>query len=631
VATIRQRVNAHRPDVYHRSFWRVGTRWRRHSRRADSVRIVPTLRPDHADRPATRPAQARAEQAMKMVEGAPGGIFLSYRREDTEHAAGRLGDRIALRFGRPRLFVDIDSIPPGADFVEAIERAVASCEVLVALIGPRWTTALNDQGARRLDDPDDFVLLELRTALRRKIPVIPVLVDGAPMPNKTELPRDLEPLTRRNAVRLDAESFTQDSQWLVDTLARLVRSADAEARPAVASNPTTTSPDEAPTNDDSVAAGAQLVTPGATHRWIDVRRSRRTFIKIAAGAATLGATGIGALVLSRNKSSGRPAPVWTFETGGPVYSSPAVDNGLLYVGSNDQNLYAIDALEGRQVWRYETGGAVTSSPMVVNGVVYVGSNDQNVHAVTAATGVRRWSFATEGIIHSSPTVDNGVLYVGSRDHNVYAVNVDNGEQVWRFTGNDWFNSSPLAVDGSIFIGCRDMNVYALDGRTGEKRWSYTTASSVDSSAAVSGSTLWIGSDDHHVYALNSESGAWIWDFDTGGGVVSSPSVVGDVLYVGGYDGYLHALDVTTGLERWRHRTGNIIRSSPAVVGGVVYIGSRDFSLYAVDAQSGLLRWQFATEAPIDDSSPLVVGDLIYIGSLDHRVYALSAKTGPTES
>jgi hypothetical protein len=173
-----------------------------------------------------------------MGSSTTSGVFLSYRREETKHAAGRLADRIAERFTSSRVFVDVDSIPPGVDFSKATRDAVSRCDVLLALIGPRWTTIADAYGRRRLDDPDDFVVLELRTALERGIPVIPVLVDGAHMPKRTELPPGVEQFTLRNAVRIDAENFRQDVGWLLTELAKILpaaRTGEArEPRPAPA-------------------------------------------------------------------------------------------------------------------------------------------------------------------------------------------------------------------------------------------------------------------------------------------------------------------------------------------------------------------------------------------------------------
>src|SRR4026208_534969 len=127
------------------------------------------------------------------------GIFVSYRRDDSSGHAGRLADRLVEHFGRNRIFVDIDTIEPGEDFVTVIENAVGSCEILIAVIGRSWLSA---SGTGRLDNPNNFVRLEIATALRRKVRVIPALVQRATMPKPQDLPEDLAKLTRRNAIEL---------------------------------------------------------------------------------------------------------------------------------------------------------------------------------------------------------------------------------------------------------------------------------------------------------------------------------------------------------------------------------------------------------------------------------------------
>jgi TIR domain len=143
-----------------------------------------------------------------------GGIFISYRREETASYAGRLYDRLADRFSEDQIFIDVDSIKPGGDFIQAVERALVSCSVLLAVIGPHWLAAVNEDGRRRLDNPHDLVRLELEAALKREILVIPVLVDGAALPRSIDLPESLYNLTRRQALRIAHESFRRDFEWL---------------------------------------------------------------------------------------------------------------------------------------------------------------------------------------------------------------------------------------------------------------------------------------------------------------------------------------------------------------------------------------------------------------------------------
>ena len=145
-------------------------------------------------------------------------IVISYRREDSAPYAGRLYDRLAADIGDDHVFIDIDTIPPGADFVDVIEAALGQADVLLAIIGERWLDATDDQGRRRLDNPMDFVRLEVGTALERNIRVIPVLVGGSEMPGVEQLPEELATLSRRNAFELSDTRFHSDVDQLVEFL-----------------------------------------------------------------------------------------------------------------------------------------------------------------------------------------------------------------------------------------------------------------------------------------------------------------------------------------------------------------------------------------------------------------------------
>ena len=129
-------------------------------------------------------------------------IFISYRWDDSGGWAGRLYDRLSQHFGEANIFMDINTIEPGLDFVQVIDQAVGSCDALIALIGRQWLTITDDSARRRLDNPEDFVRLEIATALSRNIRVIPALVQGTCMPRSSDLPDVLEPIARRNACEL---------------------------------------------------------------------------------------------------------------------------------------------------------------------------------------------------------------------------------------------------------------------------------------------------------------------------------------------------------------------------------------------------------------------------------------------
>jgi hypothetical protein len=140
----------------------------------------------------------------------PSGIFLSYRREETTAQTGRLYDQLSNRFGEHQVFMDIDSIALGADFEQAIREAVGSCRALLVMLGSGWLDIGDDDGSRRLDDPSDYVRLEIEAALERDIVVIPILVNGADLPPANALPDALRPLVRRQALPLGDASFRTD-------------------------------------------------------------------------------------------------------------------------------------------------------------------------------------------------------------------------------------------------------------------------------------------------------------------------------------------------------------------------------------------------------------------------------------
>lgn len=162
-------------------------------------------------------------------------IFISYRRGDSIATAGRIHDRLVREFGHNQVFVDVDDIPHGLDFVEVLEGKVAECSVLLAVIGPHWLDARNEAGIRRLDDPDDFVVIEVGSALARNgIAVVPVLVDGAQMPSVAMLPERLHPLVRRNAIELRNSQFGSDVERLIRSIRTVTHTRRGPGKLAVA-------------------------------------------------------------------------------------------------------------------------------------------------------------------------------------------------------------------------------------------------------------------------------------------------------------------------------------------------------------------------------------------------------------
>jgi outer membrane protein assembly factor BamB/tRNA A-37 threonylcarbamoyl transferase component Bud32 len=314
-------------------------------------------------------------------------------------------------------------------------------------------------------------------------------------------------------------------------------------------------------------------------------------------------------------------PKWRFRCEDEVRSSPRADQDVLYIGSYDHNLYALNATDGSFIWKFPTNGGIASTPCVHEDVVLIGSEDNNIYAVSQQLGDQVWVFSTYGCIRSSPQVLYGHCFIGSDDGCLYALNVHSGRLVWQFQSAGPVRATPLVVGEMVYVGSDDGYVYALDLRSGMSRWKYNTSRRVTSSPTVHKDLLYVGSADGNLYAINASSGWPIWRFRTRSYVLSKPAVGDSLVYVSSADGHLYAVDSLSGRERWKYDTGNPIASSPFLADDVVYVGSNSGTIHALNAERGGELWQYATGGPVP-SSPTVAGGTLYVGSTDHYVYAL---------
>jgi outer membrane protein assembly factor BamB len=288
---------------------------------------------------------------------------------------------------------------------------------------------------------------------------------------------------------------------------------------------------------------------------------------------------------------------WRFESGRCWFSAPVVKDGVVYVGGRDIGagayyLYALDAATGEERWRFQAGGSVTP-PAVADGIVYFGSDDNYVYALDGATGKWLWRFKAgfEGDVvgFSSPGVADGVVYIGGADTYVYALDAGTGELRWRHQVSDR-TPDLTVVEGVVYVTGWLGGLNALEAGTGEDLWVF--GGGMSGPAAVADGVVYVGSNDG-AYALDAATREERWLFHTDGWF-ASPVVVEGVVYVTshvivGNEYYAYALDAATGEERWRFQTGGTI-ASPAVAQGVVYIASGDDYLYALDTTTLEERW-----------------------------------------
>ncbi len=187
------------------------------------------------------------------------GIFLSYRREDAAPYARLLQYQLSERFPDARVFMDLDSIEAGLDFAEVIAQAVGSCAVLVALIGRQWATIADEEGQRRLDDPDDYVRFEVQAALERGVRVIPVLVDGARPLRRQQLPPELGKLARLNALELSYGRYQYDADRLLDLIQRVLTAAPSTAAAPGATGAHDAEPERKPARSQQQPATSETI------------------------------------------------------------------------------------------------------------------------------------------------------------------------------------------------------------------------------------------------------------------------------------------------------------------------------------------------------------------------------------
>ena len=309
---------------------------------------------------------------------------------------------------------------------------------------------------------------------------------------------------------------------------------------------------------------------------------------------------------------------WTFATHGAIVSSPTVANGVVYFGSADGNLYAVDAAAGKLRWKFDAHGDVNSSPAVAGDTVYVVSLDGNLYAVDAATGKQRWSFASQG------------------EHRFTAAGMFGTKPATEVMPDQWdfFLSSPAVAGGAVYFGSGDGHVYAVDAATGALKWKFKTGDVVHSSPAVSAGIVYVGSWDTYFYALDAATGALKWKFKTGEdakihlmtGIQGSATVANGAVYFGCRDANFYALDARTGALKWKvANNGSWVIASPAIAQGVVYYTTSDSHRFqAVDADSGKVLYGLPTNV-YAFSSPAIAGSHAYFGAFDGQLHDVDLK------
>ena len=314
---------------------------------------------------------------------------------------------------------------------------------------------------------------------------------------------------------------------------------------------------------------------------------------------------------------------WSYQAKDSIESSAAIADGVVYVGSMDSSLFAIDLATGKLRWRYATTGPVQeSSPCTHGGIVYVGDLNGVFHAVDASNGKARWTYKAAGEIKSSPNWYGNQIYFGSYDQNLYCLAADTGALVWKYTTEGPVHGTPAIDKGRVYISGCDENFRAIDAATGKQIYALELGAYTGASAAIRDQHAYVGTFGNEVLGIDLQRQVALWSFkhpSRSFPFYSSAAVTSNQVVLGGRDKFVHCLDISTGKEIWSFPTRARVESSPLVAGNRVFVGSNDGLLYELDLVSGKKNWEFTAGAPLSASPAAAQGSLV-IGSQDGVLY-----------
>jgi DNA-binding beta-propeller fold protein YncE len=506
-------------------------------------------------------------------------VFISYRREETSAHAGRVHDAMVERFGEESVFMDIE-LEPGVDFVERITQAVAACHVLLVVMGPKWATLSNGDSRARLADPQDFVRLEVETALRRDdVRVIPLLVAGAAMPDADDLPDGLRPLTRRQALDLSDVRWRYDIGRLIVALEELL---DTSPAPPGAGHPEPIAPHPGPPPEAATLEPSPVAEPAPpppapppppTPHAPPPRRRR--LLAAAAGAAAL----ILAVVAIALVAGGGDSP----DAGADGETQPRVTDRIrLGPGAAPDGI----AIDGDRMW-------VT---------------DQERNVV--------WPVDTStGDVGDPSEVGTDPDGVAAANETLWVANVDDSS-VTRLE-----LSADGAVTGSQDLVVKPAGVTRPEGLALSEQWVWVTAgrtgdvARIDRASGTFGDPIHIGADtvgleiagegvyvsdegDHAVTRLDASSGRRDW----------GPTTVGNEPR-----GIVEAEGTVWVANAGEHSVSRIDASTGNVIGEPIKVGLNPRDLTYADGFVWVANTSAGTVTRIDAGSGRVVGEAIQVG------------------
>ncbi|MBN1904778.1 MAG: PQQ-binding-like beta-propeller repeat protein [Deltaproteobacteria bacterium] len=318
-------------------------------------------------------------------------------------------------------------------------------------------------------------------------------------------------------------------------------------------------------------------------------------------------------------------PVWRFKAGEGVKSSPAIVNNIVYIGSSDKHIYAIDIKSGKLIWSRPLDDEIEASPLVIDKTVYIGTLAGTIYALDSETGAERWRFCagdklTGGANWFKNTENKLYILAGSYDSVLYCIDALTGKVVFQYETGNYINGSPAVNDKYCVFGGCDAVIHIINLSDGKKAGEIDTGAYIAASAAIKDGYVYIGNYEGEFLkaSLSTHETSWRYKIEKGA-FISSPAVADDAVVIGGADMNIYCIDIKTGRALWRYTTLDAVNSSPVIVSNRVLAGSDDGRLYMLNMTDGKLIWSYETGRSIT-SSPAVANGMVVVGCDDGMVY-----------
>jgi outer membrane protein assembly factor BamB len=322
--------------------------------------------------------------------------------------------------------------------------------------------------------------------------------------------------------------------------------------------------------------------------------------------------------------------LWKFDAGA-FEGTATIVNGVVYVGCQDEFVYAISLADGKVKWKYKAGAPIKIATAVNQNAVYAGDEDGKLHCLDGTGGEKRWVFDTEADITSAPNFDGDRILFGAGNETLYCLDkFKGGKPLWTFkVPGGPVMGSPAIIDNKTFVAGCDSILHVIDTNKGTELKRIELDGQVGATPALVGDFLYVGTMTNQVQAINWKDGKVAWNYEAPKRqqpFFASVGVTDDLVLAGSRDRCLHAIDRKSGKTKWVYPTGGKVDSSPVIAGKRVYFGSSDGKLYVVELETGVLiqALELGKRGGIL-ASPAVSDNRLVIGTVDGGLYCLGKK------